>query len=148
MKLYFLLLVLLTTCIDKSFGQDFTVDKGNRDLIFDSVDIKILIRANDILITDSDWSKTDDRKCQDDIDANKYSLFCALYKASLDIVGEYNHRRPGLQQVRWIIGDKYRDRLDGHRLMNFNNHPSTTFDEIKRLLAESLKTIEQKIAEG
>ena len=148
MKRYNLVLVIFATCINLSFGQKFTSDSGDRDLLFDSIDIQILTRANAVLVNESYWSKADDRKCQDDIDANKYSLFCALYKASLDIMGEYNHRRPGLQQIRWIIGDKYSDRLDNHRLMNFNNHPDTTFNEIKRLLAESLQIIEQKIAAG
>ena len=147
MKTSFLILVTFAACISQSFGQEFTPDKGKRDLVFDTVDIQIVVRANEILSDDSKWSKADDRKCLDDIDAKKYSLFCELYKASLDIVGEYNHRKPGLQQVRWIIGDKYRNRLDNHRLMNFNNHPDTTFDEIKSLLAESLKIIIEKIRE-
>jgi len=146
MKIYLLILVTFTAALDKSFCQEFTVDNGNRDLMFDSVDIQIIKRANDILINESDWSRVDDRECQDDIDSNKYSLFCALYKASLDITGDYDHRKPGLQQIRWFINDKFRDRWDNHRLMDFNNHPDTTFDEIKRLFAESIKIIEQKIA--
>jgi hypothetical protein len=147
MKIYLLILVTFAATLDKSFGQEFTVDNGNHDLMFDSVDIQIIKKANDILINESVWSKEDDRKCQDDIDSNKYSLFCALYKASIDIIGEYDHRKPALQQIRWIIDSQYKERLAGHRLMDFNNHINTNFDEIKGLLAESIKIIEKKIAE-
>lgn len=147
MKVYLLILVALAVTLNKSFGQEFTIDNGNRDLKFDIVDIQIIKKANDILINESVWSKEDDRKCQDDVDSNKYSLFCAMYKASIDITGEYDHRRPALQQIRWIIDSQYQERLSGHRLMHFNNHENTNFDEIKRLLADSLIIIEKKIAE-
>ena len=127
------------------FGQQFTKDSGNRDLRFDSIDVQILKRADAILSSELVWSKADDRKCQDDIDANKYSLFCALYKASLDIVGEYDHRKAGLQQIRWLIQDQFQDRLAGHRLMDFNNHEKTRFDEVKELLKQSILITEKKV---
>ena len=129
----------------ETFGQQFTKDSGDLNLVFDSLDVQILKRANDILSSESVWSKEDDRKCQDDIESNKYSLFCALYKASIDIVGEYDHRKPALQQVRWIIDNNFKERLAGHRLMDFNNHSNTNFDEIKELLQESILIAQQKI---
>ena len=147
MKLFLWSLAIIIVSGFETFGQEFTKENGNIGLPFDSVDVQILKRANDILLSESVWSKEDDRKCQDDIDSNKYSLFCALYKASIDIVGEYDHRKPALQQVRWNIDNQYKERLAGHRLMDFNNHGNTNFDEIKRLLAESIKIIEKKVAE-
>jgi len=145
MKLFLLSLAIIFASGFESFSQEFTKDNGNLDLPFDSVDVQILKRANDILLSEFVWSKEDDRKCQDDIDSNKYSLFCALYKASIDIVGEYDHRKPALQQVRWIIDNQYKERLAGHRLMDFNNHSNTNFDEIKELLQESTLIVQQKI---
>jgi hypothetical protein len=142
---YILALTLIIASGIEVFGQEFTKDNGNRDLPFDSIDVLILNRADDILSSESIWSKEDDRKCLDDIDSNHYSLFCALYKASLDIAGEYDHRKPGLQQVRWIIDDLYKDRLAGHRLMDFNNHEKTSFEEVKGLLEQSILIVEQKI---
>ena len=145
MKFNILTLTIIILSVLETFGQQFSKANGNRDLPFDSVDVQILKRANDILSSESVWSKEDDRKCQDDIESNKYSLFCALYKSSVDIVGEYDHRKPALQQVRWIIDDQYKERLAGHRLMDFNNNAKTSFDEIKKLLQESTLIIEQKI---
>lgn len=143
MKFILALFIIIASGVEV-FGQEYTKDNGNRDLLFDSVDVQILKRADAILSTESIWSKEDDRKCQDDIDANKYSLFCALYKASLDVVGEYDHRKSGLQQVRWLIQEQFKERLAGHRLMDFNNHEKTRFDEIKNLLKQSIFIIEQK----
>ena len=147
MKLYHLTLAIIIVSGLETFGQQFTKDSGDLNLVFDSLDVQILKGANDILSSESVWSKEDDRKCQDDIESNKYSLFCALYKASVDIAGEYDHRKSGLQQVRWIIDDQYKERLAGHRLMDFNNHVNTTFDEIKNLLQESTLITEQKVNE-
>ncbi len=144
MKLFFLYLAILFTSGVETFGQEFTKDNGNLTLPFDSVDVQILERANDILLSESVWSKEDDRKCQDDIASNKYSLFCALYKASMDVVGEYDHRKPALQQVRWIIDNQYKERLASHRLMDFNNHSNTNFDEVKELLQEAILIAQQK----
>jgi len=143
MKFILTIAIIIVSGIAVS-GQEFTKDKGNLDLPFDSVDVKILKRADAILSSESTWSKEDDRKCFDDIDSNKYSLFCALYKASLDVAGEYDHRKPGLQQVRWLIQEQFKERLTDHRLMDFNNHEKTTFDEIKRLLNQSILITEQK----
>ena len=145
MKLYLLTLTIVIGSVFEIFGQATTKDNGNHDLAFDSIDIQILSRANDILSSEAVWSKKDDRKCEDDMDAGKYSLFCALYKASIDIAGEYDHRKPGLQQVRWIIDDQYKNRLAGHRLMDFNNHKDTNFDEIKKLLQESILITQKRI---
>lgn len=145
MKLFLLSLSIIFASVVETFGQEFTKDNGNLDLPFDSIDVQILKRANDILLSESVWSKEDDRKCQDDIDSNKYSLFCALYKASIDVVGEYDHRKPALQQVRWIIDNQYNDRIANHRLMDFNNHSNTNFEEIRELLQESILIAQQKI---
>lgn len=144
MKFILILTIIIASGIEV-FGQQVTKDSGNTDLLFDSVDVQILKRADAILSSESIWSREDDRKCQDDIDSNNYSLFCALYKASLDVVGEYDHRKPGLQQVRWLIQDQFKERLAGHRLMDFNNHENTSFDEIKKLLKQSIVIIEQKV---
>lgn len=142
----FLLFIAFTlACSGISFGQTFTKDSGNKDLSFDSVDLKILEKADIILSSEKVWNREDDRKCQDDIEKNNYSLFCALYKASIDVTGAYEHRRPGLQQVRWIIGELYQDRLESHRLMDYNNHEKTNFEEVKSLLMESKLIVQQKI---
>ena len=117
----------------------------NRNLVFDSADLKIIQRADSILSDSSKWNKQDDRKCDDDIANGKYSLFCSLYKASIDITGEYIHRRSAMQIVRFTVEKYENGRVKEHRLMDWNNHPDTTFEEVKKVLKESIKKVEQQL---
>ena len=117
----------------------------NRNLVFDSKDLKILIRADSILSDSTKWNKNDDRECEDDLTKDEYSLFCALFKASIDVIGEYVHRRPAMQIVRFTIEKHGIDRVKQHRLMDWNNHPETTFAEVKKVLQESIEAIKKQL---
>ncbi len=120
-------------------------NQEDRNLKFDSSDLRIIQRADSILSDSLKWNKQDDRECADDIATGRYSLYCALYKASIDITGEYIHRRAAMQIVRFTL-EKYDDgRVKNHRLMDWNNHPATTFSEVKRVLRESLDTVIQEL---
>jgi len=113
----------------------------NRNLVFNSIDLKIIQRADSILYDTSKWNKQDDRKCDDDIANGRYSLFCALYKASIDISGEYIHRRSAMQIVRFTLERYDNGRVVHHRLMDWNNHPDTSFEEVKTVLKESIDKV-------
>ncbi|MEN2283741.1 hypothetical protein AAGF08_16475 [Algoriphagus sp. SE2] len=117
----------------------------DRNLLFDSLDLKIIQKADLILSDASVWNKNDDRECDDDISNGSYSLFCALFKASVDVAGEYEHRRAAMQQVRFTL-EKYEDgRVTAHRLMDWNNHPKTTFEEVKKVIAEAIQEVQDKL---
>jgi hypothetical protein len=96
-------------------------------------DLAILDRANVLLADGSSWNRNDTRECSPD--APTLSLFCALQKASIEVLGSYDHRRVALQEVRFAIEEVSGGREFEHRLMDFNNLPQTTFDDIKRVLA-------------
>ena len=131
---------ILTLCAS---AQDTTEE--NRNLIFDSSDLKIIQRADSILSSPSIWNKQDDRECNDDISKGYYSLYCALYKASIEITGVYVHRRAAMQIVRFTLEKYDNGRVINHRLMDWNNHPDTTFDEIKMVLRESMQSVKQQL---
>ena len=131
-------IVLISMISLQSFGQSSV---ENRVLEFDSLDLKILHRADSILYDKTKWNKQDDRKCDDDIENGKYSLFCSLYKASIEITGEYKHRRSSMQLARFTLEKYENGRVINHRLMDWNNHPDTTFEEIKKVLKESIDEI-------
>ena len=131
---------ILTLCAS---AQDNTEE--NRNLVFDSSDLKIIQRADSILSSPSIWNKQDDRECNDDISKGHYSLYCALYKASIEITGVYVHRKAAMQIVRFILEKYENGRVKNHRLMDWNNHPVTTFDEVKKVLKESIQTVKQQL---
>ena len=131
---------MLSLCVN---AQDTIAE--NRNLLFDSSDLKIIQKADSILSSPSAWNKEDDRECSDDITSGHYSLYCALYKASIEITGVYVHRRAAMQIVRFTLEKYDNGRVINHRLMDWNNHPDTTFDEIKMVLRESMQSVKQQL---
>jgi hypothetical protein len=106
-----------------------------RDQPVSADDVTILVRAEALLSSDAVWNRADDRDCRDDEATGKRSLFCALEKASIDVLGSYDHRRVALQEVRFAVEDATRGRKFDHRLRDFNNLPETRLEDVKRVLA-------------
>ena len=94
----------------------------------------ILVRADMLLSSAAAWNRADDRDCSDDEATGKRSLFCALEKACIDVLGSYDHRRVALQEVRFAVEDATRGRTFEHRLRDFNNLPETRLEDVKRVL--------------
>ena len=105
-------------------------------------DLRIIDRASAILEDEASWNRNDDRECADDNANHKWSLFCALEKACIDELGEYDHRRVALQEVRFAVEDATRGREFEHRLMDFNNLPETRFEDVKSVL----RTARERVA--
>ena len=53
----------------------------------------ILVRAQALLSSNAVWNRADERECKDDEVSGERSLFCALQKACIDVLGSYDHRR-------------------------------------------------------
>jgi hypothetical protein len=138
------LIFILTLLLQSANGQD-TSKTENRTLVFDATDLKIIQRADAILTDSTKWNKKDDRECEDDLASGHYSLYCALYKASIEIAGEYVHRRAALQIIRFTLEKYDNGRVKEHRLMDWNNHPNTTFAELKKVLRESLLIVQEQL---
>jgi hypothetical protein len=108
-------------------------------------DVRILLRATDLLKEESAWNRSDDRVCEDDERQDKRSLFCALQKACIDVLGEYQHRRAALQEVRFVVQEVTRGREFAHRLRDYNNLPETSLADIKRVLSTALERVRQRL---
>jgi hypothetical protein len=119
--------------------------KENTALTFNYSDLRIIQRADSLLSDSSRWNRHDDRECTDDIAKGNYSLYCALYEASIDVTGTYVHRKAALEQVRLIVEKSYPDRISQHRLMDWNNNPRTTFTELKAVLKQAMDSISKQV---
>jgi len=129
-------------CSSRLKSGGITFDYEQRDNPATHEDLLILQRAADILKDKSVWDNNDDRICsEDDI---SWSLYCALHKASIDILGEYQHRRMALQEVRFAIEDLSDGKEYAHRLMDFNN--TRSFDEVLRVLSIATERVESKLS--
>ena len=97
-------------------------------------DLRILEKADALLKDEATWNRKDDRQCDDDKASGKWSLSCALDVACIEVLGQYDHTRGALQEVRFVVEEVTAGRQFEGRLMGFNNLPETRFEDIKRVL--------------
>ena len=108
-------------------------------------DLRILLKAEELLKDESVWNRKDDRECDDDEATGKRSLFCALQKACLDVLGAYDHRRVALQEVRFAVEDATGDQDFEHRLRDFNNLPTTRLADIRKVLQVATDRVKSRL---
>jgi len=94
-------------------------------------DIMIVRRAKEILSSPDVWNRKDTRECPPNQES--YSIFCAMLKASGEVTGSVHYRQPAMQAFREAINEIGADRIDKHRIQDWNNHPDTTFIEVQQL---------------
>lgn len=106
-------------------------------------DLDVLRRADALLSEPSAWNHLGDRDC--DATARSWNLYCVLHRASLDVMGVACHRSAAMQEVRWVVDERTRGVDLAHRLMDYNNLPTTTFADIKGVLAEAIQRLRAKL---
>lgn len=116
-----------------------------RDQPVTSDDLRILLRANELLKDESVWNRNDDRTCDDDEATGKRSLFCALQKACIEVLGKYEHRRAALQEVRFAVEEATVGRDFEHRLRDFNNLPETRLADIKKVIQVATDRVKSRM---
>ncbi len=121
-----------------------TPEYEQRDQPVTAEDLRILQRADEILSDPAKWDRHDDRICSPE--DRIWSLFCALQKASVEVLGEYQHRRVALQEVRFAVEEATKGMELEHRLMDFNNLPSTRFEDVKKVLATATERVKARLA--
>jgi hypothetical protein len=107
-----------------------------------ALDRQIIKRAALILSTQKVWNRNDNRVCPEA--AGDWSIYCAMEKASIEVTGGFDHRRPALELVRVIVDDRTAGRPYHHRLMDYNNDPRTNFSDVQSLFSEALTRMEDK----
>jgi hypothetical protein len=119
-------------------------DLERRDQPVTADDLRILKRADAILSSAAVWNRHDTRVCKP---ADRtWSLFCAMEKASLDVLGEYRHREVALQEVRFAVEDATKGVEFEHRMMDYNNLPTTRFEDIKHILEVAARRVSDRLA--
>lgn len=116
-----------------------------RDQPVTNDDLLILTKASELLKDESVWNRADDRDCKDDEATGKWSLFCALQKACIDVLGTYDHRSVALQEVRFAVQDATRGQEFEHRLKDFNNLPTTRLADIQAVLQVATDRVRSRL---
>ena len=128
-----------------------TTADGTAIMVFDLLDyppasptdLAIIRSALDRLPSRSSWDREDDRDCQND-ELGKSSLFCVLAASVESHMGRYYHRQPALEVVRQVIRDDWGQRLQGHPIMDLNNHDATALDDLRSVLETALERAERE----
>ena len=97
------------------------------------LDRQIIERAAAILSAESAWNRADTRRCNPA--DTKWSIYCAGQRACMEVTGGFHHRRPALELVRQIVEERSVGRNYHHRLMDYNNDPSTRLEDVHSLFA-------------
>lgn len=110
------------------------------------VDIRILSRASEILSSNKVWNKEDTRICPDN--ATKYSVFCALIKATYELTGKKHYRQPAMQAAREVVNVVSAGKYKKHRIQEWNNDPATSLKDVYSLLEQAQKQTKARIIDN
>jgi hypothetical protein len=100
------------------------------------MDRRIVERASALLSSPTVWNRADNRICP--ATASTWSIYCGMEQATIDVTGAANHRRPAMEAVREIVDERSAARNYHHRLMDYNNDPTTRMDDVRSLFSEVL----------
>ena len=108
-------------------------------------DVRILVRAQQILDSPAKWNRNDNHNCP--AEEKQFSLYCAVEKATDEVTGQFAHREAAMQEARFVVDEIAANRPNyHHRLMDYNNDPTTTFADIQRVLKTAEANVEKKLA--
>jgi len=125
--------VLAVSACSSSPGVDyFTVSED---------DLEILQETRLLLAEESQWARNEETQC--DLEAEAFTLFCALQKASFDVAEDFMLRRPALEEVRYAI-DEISPELD-RRLIDFNNLETTDLAKIHLVIDMALERLQVRL---
>jgi hypothetical protein len=99
-------------------------------------------RAAVILSSERVWNRADTRECSPA--DTKWSIYCAMEKATVEVAGGFHHRRLALQVVRKIVEERSAGKPYKHRLMDYNNDPATRFADVQTLFTEALQRMKNE----
>jgi hypothetical protein len=109
-------------------------------------DLRIVERASEILDSPTKWNRADTRICP--AGAKTFSLYCALEKATYEVSGDFEHRGAAMQQARLVIDEIAPNRSKyEHRLMGYNNDPTTTFADVQKFFRLLKDRVGKELAE-
>ena len=140
------LLCPLTIVAQQPAAPSMPADNPDARPPITQADLKIVQRARALLASRAKWNRADNRKCPDG--AKTLSLFCALETATTEVGKTFEHRGAALQEVRFVIGEIAADRNYDHRLMDYNNDPTTSFADIQDVLRTTETLIRLRLKGG
>jgi hypothetical protein len=85
------------------------------------------------------WKRAGDRKCP--ASATTWNIYCAVEIAEVQVTGGFHHRRPAMELLREIVDERTKTKTYDHRLMGYNNDPTTRLEDVRTLFAQAIARI-------
>jgi hypothetical protein len=105
-----------------------------------STDIEIVKKVQGILGSPAQWDRASAQNCN--TDAKTFGLYCAFEAASIAVTGKSGYDGPAIEEARQLISSTAPNASHySARLVDYNNDPTTTFEDVQRLL----KTVETNL---
>jgi hypothetical protein len=104
----------------RPFTPEDAALQGN-SLTVTTQELAILARARALMMDGRSWNRRDNRVCDGSGYPYRWSLFCALHQASIEVDSDYRHLRPAVRAVRQAIERRSPERNYAHMLQDFNN---------------------------
>jgi hypothetical protein len=130
----------------REFSKQDAILQGD-SLRASNKEIQIIDRALTLLNNGTNWNRADNRVCDNGSYPYKWSLFCALHQASIDIDTEYRHLRPAAQATRQAINEITGGKKYAHLLQDYNNE-AQSYDAIAKALNRAREILMEKIKLG
>src|SRR5262249_357504 len=104
-------------------------------------------QARKVLNSSSKWNRADNRISP--ADPKTFSLYCAVEKGTDEVNGNFEHRGAVMQEARFVVDEIAPNRVNyRHRLMDYNNDPTTTFADIQRVFRLLDARVRKRLADG
>jgi len=117
------------------------LDDRNRPV--DQKDLEIVEKAGRLLSQRKHWDHEESPSC---MPVNRrFGLGCALRFASELVLGEYQHRRTALQEIRFAILEVSGRSEYKHKILEFNNAPTTDYADVQEVLSIALGRVAERL---
>ena len=124
--------------------NDFDMQWLGTNFAVSGTDLAILKKAMQLLESQEQRNTEGDRVCEDDLAANRFSVFCALYVSSIEVDGYYRHRRPAMRAARAVLQEAYPGDY-AHRLRDINNNPSISDEALIAALDKAFLRLQKEL---
>jgi hypothetical protein len=108
-------------------------------------DIEIVKKVESILESQAKWDRTSSQQCSNN--ARTFGLYCAFEAASISVTGKPDYNGPAIGEVRSLISKTAPNAPRySARLVDYNNDPTVTFEDLQRLLKQAQTDLQNRLA--
>ena len=108
-------------------------------------DIEIVKKVQEVLGSPESWDRASSQDCKPD--AKTFGLYCAFEAASIALTGKPNYNGPAIGEVRTLISKTAPNAPHySARLVDYNNDPTVTFEDLQRLLKRVQTDLQNRLA--